>query len=54
MTGLLTNIFFKEPGTKYAKQAWQAHQDNNYLNNKNGLYVTINVAFNYMSKKMVG
>ena len=54
MTGLLTNIFFKEPGTKYAKQAWQAHQDNNYLNNKNGLYVTINIAFNYMSKKNGG
>lgn len=54
MSGLLTNIFFKEPGTKYSKQAWQVHQDNNYLNNKNGLYVTVNVAFNYMSKKNGG
>ena len=30
MTGLLTNIFFKEPGTKYAKQSWQPHQDNSW------------------------
>lgn len=54
MTGLLTNIFFKKPKTKYAKQSWQIHQDNNYLNNKNGLYVTVNVAFNYMNQKNGG
>lgn len=54
MTGLLTNIFFKEPGSKYSNQEWLPHQDNNYLSNENGLYVTVNVAFNYMSEKNGG
>ena len=54
MVGLLTNIFFKEPGSKYAKQAWEPHQDNNYLSNENGLYITVNIALNYMSKKNGG
>jgi hypothetical protein len=54
MTGLLTNIFFKEPDTKYSKQAWQPHQDNNYLANENGLYITINIPLNYMNEKNGG
>jgi hypothetical protein len=54
MVGLLTNIFFKEPSTKYSKQAWQPHQDNNYLANENGMYITVNVPLNYMSEKNGG
>ena len=54
MVGLLTNIFFKEPGTKYSKQAWQPHQDNSYLGNDNGMYVTVNIPLNYMNKKNGG
>lgn len=54
MAGLLTNLFFKEPGTKYCKQAWQVHQDNNYTGNENGMYVTVNLTFNYMSQKNGG
>lgn len=54
MTGLLTNIFFKEPGTKYAKQSWQPHQDNSYLDNKGGMYITVNVPLNSMNKKNGG
>ena len=30
----LTNVFFKEPGSKYSKQSWQVHQDNNYTEMK--------------------
>jgi len=54
MSGLLTNVFFKEPGSKYSKQSWQVHQDNNYTGNENGMYVTVNIAFNYMSQKNGG
>lgn len=54
MVGLLTNIFFKQPSSKYSKQAWLPHQDNSYLDNDNGMYITVNVPFNYMSKKNGG
>lgn len=54
MVGLLTNVFFKEPGTKYSKQSWQPHQDNSYLENENGMYITVNIPLNYMSEKNGG
>jgi ectoine hydroxylase-related dioxygenase (phytanoyl-CoA dioxygenase family) len=54
MVGLLTNMFFKEPNSKYSKQSWQAHQDNSYLGNENGMYITVNVAYGHMSKKNGG
>ena len=40
--GLMTQMLFKEAGSKYSTQAWQPHQDNAYPKNKNGQYITIN------------
>ena len=33
--GLSTHMIWKKSGTKNAKQAWNAHQDNSYSQNKN-------------------
>ena len=42
--GLMTQMLFKEAGTKYASQAWTVHQDNAYHQNPNGATLTINIA----------
>jgi GDP-L-fucose synthase len=39
---LSSQYLFKEPGSKYANQAWSPHQDNYWPNNKNGAYFTFN------------
>ena len=38
--GLMSMILFKKPGTQYANQAWNVHQDNAYTKNPYGLYIT--------------
>lgn len=43
--GLMTQVIFKEAGTQYGDQAWNPHQDNSYVLNPNGLYVTTNTFF---------
>ena len=43
--GLMTQIIFKDQKTQYANQAWNPHQDNSYVRNPNGLYVTTNTFF---------
>ena len=42
MSGLMTQVIFKKAKSSYAPQAWTPHQDNSYVRNKNGLYVTNN------------
>ena len=42
--GLMTQMLFKEVGTKYANQSWTVHQDNAYHQNPNGATLTINLA----------
>lgn len=43
VVGLMSQMLFKEANTRYADQAWQPHQDNNYPRSPNNLYVTINL-----------
>lgn len=43
---IMSQMLFKKANTKYAKQAWQPHQDNSYPKNKNGQYITINIFLN--------
>ncbi len=38
--GLMSMVLFKKPGTQYAEQAWNVHQDNAYTKNPYGLYIT--------------
>lgn len=40
--GLMTQVLFKRPGSQYASQAWNPHQDNSYAKAKSGAYVTMN------------
>lgn len=43
MVGLMSQMLFKEVGTKYAAQAWNPHQDNAYPRNPNNQYITMNL-----------
>ena len=52
MSGLMTQIIFKKAGSPYAPQAWTPHQDNSYVKNEKGLYVTTNFFFKKQMKKM--
>ena len=40
--GLSTQMIFKEAYSAYASQAWLPHQDNRYIDKKNGQYITTN------------
>ena len=42
VVGLSSQMLFKEANSAYCKQSWAPHQDNRYLNNKNGKYITVN------------
>ena len=42
IVGLSTQMIFKEAYSSYAPQAWAPHQDNRYLGNENGQYITAN------------
>jgi ectoine hydroxylase-related dioxygenase (phytanoyl-CoA dioxygenase family) len=42
--GLMTQMLFKQSGTKYSNQSWTIHQDNSYHQNPNGKTLTINIA----------
>lgn len=42
VVGLSTQMLFKEAHSAYCKQSWAPHQDNRYINNKNGQYITAN------------
>jgi len=41
--GLMSIILYKMPGTQYAEQAWNVHQDNAYPKNPYGLYITASI-----------
>ncbi len=41
--GLMSQMLFKEAGSAYAPQAWNPHQDNDYVKSPNALYVTTNL-----------
>jgi ectoine hydroxylase-related dioxygenase (phytanoyl-CoA dioxygenase family) len=40
---LMSQMIFKKAKTKFSKQSWQPHQDNSYIKNKNGHYITTNL-----------
>ena len=39
---LSSQMIFKEAHSAYSSQAWLPHQDNRYIDNKNGQYITAN------------
>jgi phytanoyl-CoA hydroxylase len=41
MVALQSIILFKEKGSPYQSTAWNAHQDNSYVQNKNNLYLAV-------------
>jgi ectoine hydroxylase-related dioxygenase (phytanoyl-CoA dioxygenase family) len=43
LVALSTHVIWKKPGTKYASQAWNPHQDNAYGQNSNAKLFTINL-----------
>lgn len=43
VVALMSQVLFKEAGTRYAKQAWRPHQDNSYPQNQNAQYITTNL-----------
>ena len=47
----MTQIIFKKAGSPYAPQAWTP-QDNSYVKNEKGLYVTTNFFLQKQMKKM--
>jgi len=58
IVGLMTQMLFKEVNTRYAKQAWNPHQDNIYVKNKSTLnnnfttqYLTTNFFLDSANKK---
>ena len=46
---LMSQMIFKKSKTKFSKQSWQPHQDNSYIKNKNGHYITTNLFLNKSS-----
>lgn len=43
VVGLMSQMLFKEAGTRYAEQAWRPHQDNSYPQSPNAKYITTNM-----------
>jgi len=43
VVGLMSQMLFKEAGTRYADQAWRPHQDNSYPQSPNSKYITTNM-----------
>jgi len=43
VVGLMSQMLFKEAGTRYADQAWRPHQDNSYPQSPNAKYITTNM-----------
>ena len=39
----MSQALFKKANTKSAKQSWLPHQDNSYIQNKDGHYITLNL-----------
>ena len=44
MVGCQTYMLFKEPGTRYAAQAWSPHQDNSYPQAEPGAYLAVAIS----------
>ena len=42
--GLMTQMLFKQAGSRYQGQSWTVHQDNSYHQNPNGKTITTNLA----------
>jgi ectoine hydroxylase-related dioxygenase (phytanoyl-CoA dioxygenase family) len=51
VSGLMSQMLFKESNSTYSSQAWQPHQDNAYPKNKNGAYLTTNFFFKNANKE---
>jgi ectoine hydroxylase-related dioxygenase (phytanoyl-CoA dioxygenase family) len=43
VVGLMSQMLFKEAGSRYADQAWRPHQDNSYPQSPNAKYITTNI-----------
>lgn len=43
VVALMSQVLFKEAGSRYANQGWNPHQDNTYCRTPYGAYITINV-----------
>ena len=39
----MSQMIFKQVNSKFSKQSWEPHQDNSYILNKKGEYITINI-----------
>lgn len=50
VNGLMSQALFKKAKTKSARQSWLPHQDNSYIKNKDGHYITLNLFFKSASK----
>ena len=44
VVGLMSQVIFKQPGSGYASQAWEPHQDNSYVRSPNGQFLNCLVA----------
>jgi len=54
VVGLSSQFIFKEAYSAYASQAWLPHQDNRYVDNENGQYITANWFLRPVDKKNGG
>ena len=50
INALMSQALFKKANTKSAKQSWLPHQDNSYIKNKGGHYITLNLFFKSVTK----
>ncbi len=46
ISALMSQMIFKQVNSKFSKQSWEPHQDNSYILNKKGEYITINIFMN--------
>lgn len=44
VAGLMSQVIFKHPGSRYASQAWEPHQDNSYVKSPNGQFLNCLIA----------
>ncbi len=51
VVGLMSQMLFKKANSRYAAQGWTPHQDNSYIRNENGAYITTNLFFDDANKE---
>ena len=54
VVALNDQYLFKNPGTPYAKQSWNPHQDNAYVKAKNGTYLQLHIFLDASDKENGG